>query len=114
MFQPAAGIRSIGKETGAVLLTGKRHAHGIFCHSNRRVPDQPVKTKPRNMKHILRPQLDIPIVLEPGVLVGIPRIHIINPPPVIPVHIHLVREKRIQPKHPAASISHNLRVGIPP
>ncbi len=114
MLQHTAGIRTVGKEARTVLLAGKRHAHGIFCHCNRGVPDQAVKTKSRNMKHILRPQFDIPRILEHGILVGIPRIHVINPTTVIPVHIHLVGEKRIQPKHPSASIPHDLRIGISP
>ena len=66
------------------------------------------------MKHILGFQFDISIFLERRVLITVSGIHIIDISPVIPLHFHLVRKKRIQAKHPSGTIPYDLGISISP
>ena len=73
-----------------------------------------VKAQPRYMQHILRLQPHAPVFGKVGVLIGVPGIGVEKPPMLIPVNLHLVRQKRVQRKHPAAPVPDDLRVGIAP
>ena len=66
------------------------------------------------MKHIIRLQHDIPVLLKCGILITVSGIHIIDISLVISLHIHLVRKKRIQAKHPSGSVPYDLCIGISP
>ena len=66
------------------------------------------------MKHILGFQLDIAVFLEHWVFIAVSGIHIIDVSFVIPLHIHLVREKRIQSEYPSCPVPYDLGISISP
>ena len=114
MLQNAARRGPVLKEPRPVFLTGQRHPHRILRHGNGRIPHQPVKPKPGDMQHILPRKIHPAVLPKVRVLVTVPVIDIIKLPLTVPVNLHLVRQQRVQPQHPAPAVPYDLRIGIPP
>jgi hypothetical protein len=66
------------------------------------------------MQHILRLKTYPAILGKVGVLIGVPGVSVEKPPLPVTVNLHLVRQKRVQRKHPAAPVTDDLCVGISP
>ena len=66
------------------------------------------------MQHILPRKIHPAVLPKVRVLVTVPVINIIKLPLTVPVNLHLVRQQRVQPQHPAPAVPYDLRIGIPP
>ena len=105
--QYAAGRRAVGKELAAILLRGDPQADGIFLDGNRAVAHDPVKAQAGDVEHILRAQPHR-FTLGGGIRIGqLPRA-------VIPIHLHVVRQQRVQSDDLPASAANDLTVRVAP
>ena len=105
MLKDAAGIGSVGKKSRAVFFRGYCHADGVFRHGNRRVADQPIEAKPRNVEHVpIREEIGLPVFF----------VLVVQNPLICPVDQHLVREERVQGEDGSPAIPDDLGVGVAP
>ena len=115
MLKHTAWTRTVLEECCTVFLRGKRNPDGILRHSDGTVANQTVKSKSRNMQHILTPQANLPLVRKIRILLRASRVGVVEfSRAAVATDLHLVREQRIETKDTPPAIPQNLCIRIPP
>ena len=104
MSQDTAGSCAVGEELAAVFLGGKAETDGVLFQRNGAVAHDSVEAQSGNVQHVLRAQAHH-LALAGGVVVD-------ELSTVVPVHLHLIRQQRIQPQNVAAPVAQDLAVGV--
>ena len=119
MLQHTGRSRTVRKELAAILFGSDCQPYRILGHSDRTVSNQTVKSKTRNVQHIVR--------LKPygssNLIGAFPAVHIvriingvlvIKPSMLITSHLHPIRHQRIQRNNFTLAIADDLTVGVAP
>ena len=106
MRQHAGGTGTILEELAAVLLGGDAKTDGILFKRYRAVSDNAIKAQTGDVQHVLRLELD-GLAFRGGV-------GICENPFAVPVHRHVIRQKRIQPNDAVAPGTDDLAVAVAP
>ena len=114
MLEDTGWCGTILKELTTVFLTGHRESDAVFRHRDRAVSDKAVKTKSRDLHHLVRSELYDRLFHSRRIGSLGPEILVVDVSVLIPVHRHAVWHQRIQCCDFTLAVPDHLDVCVPP